>query len=97
MMTEVPNNGEQNGDLFSIPDRDARGSLLLKNMGDSLSRVAAHSRFSGWNYVRIDSIRHSGGTLCYGITNDKSFTKQPWMGTWFSLADMALIPLDGSH
>ena len=97
MMTEVPNNGEQNGDLFSIPDRDARGSLLLKNMGDSLSRVAAHSRFSGWNYVRIDSIRHSGGALCYGITNDKSFTKQPWMGTWFSLADMALIPLDGSH
>ncbi len=90
MLKEVPQNGRRGGNLSAMTPGEQEALPIFHHVTDTTCWNTMRERFEGWNYVVVDSIRHTGGHLQYGVSNDVLFTQQSWTGRWFSVADVVL-------
>ncbi len=80
--------------LKDISIADAKGTELLKSVTDSTALSNLHQQASNWRYVSVDSLRHSGGVLTYGLSTDGPGGNDSYKSSSVILYNLKLVRTD---
>lgn len=87
---EVPVGTGLKGNISRMTWGEGRSMLCFAAVPDSATWAGVQRNADEWNCVRTDTLRHGGGLLKYGISNDVDFTSRAWNGNHFSVAMVQL-------
>lgn len=87
---EVPVGIDLKGNVARMTLAEGRSAACFTNVPDSATWEEVKRNAGEWNLVRTDTLRHAGGVLKYGVSNDVKVTSRPWNGTHLKVAAVQL-------
>lgn len=90
MLTEIPLFPHNRSNLSTMTYEEARRIPYFASVTDSISWEPVMAADNEWNYVASDTLRHTGGALRYGFTNDPDLTHHTGYSDRISVMDLVL-------